>query len=358
MLSPEQLIQESASLLEEMLHIPAFSGQEADKASFLEEWLLSRGYSPKRSGNNIWLEHRMEGAKKTLWLHSHIDTVKPAESWKTDPFAAHWQEGRLTALGANDAGASVVTMLATFRALADAGFPMNLIWVAGAEEENSGPGGMEAMVRILPPADLVLVGEPTGMRAAVAERGLMVVDGLVRGVAGHAARNEGVNAIYRAMDDLAFFRDYSFEKKSGMLGPVSMNLTVIGAGEKHNSIPDLCRYTVDIRLNEHYSHSEVLEILREQVHAELQLRSERLKASATPENHSVLFALHKLGITGYGSPTLSDWALLPYPAVKIGPGDSARSHTAGEYILRQELEEALSLYLKLINTWKDEEIME
>ncbi|MBI1222386.1 MAG: M20/M25/M40 family metallo-hydrolase [Bacteroidetes bacterium] len=358
MLSPENTIQESLELLEALLCVQAYSGEEQDKADLLMKTLQSWGYTPKRQGNNVWLEHHPENTSKTLWFHSHIDTVKPAEGWISNPFGGQWNKKKLTALGSNDAGASVVSMLAAFRILVQEEVPLNLIWVAGAEEENSGKGGVDSMLASLPEADLVLVGEPTGMQAAVAERGLIVIDGVVKGIAGHAARNEGINAIYEALEDIRFFQNYRFEKVSDTLGPVSMNLTVIEAGEKHNSVPDACRYTVDIRLNEHYTHHEVLEELQSHCKGTLKVRSERLKASGTPTNHAVFKVLDKMGISSYGSPTLSDWSLIPYPAVKIGPGDSARSHTAEEYILQNEIEDAVPLYVELIKTWIDEETME
>lgn len=358
MLSPENFICDSLELLEELLQIPAFSGEEKEKADLLVEVLQSWDFQPNRHGNNVWLEYTPKEAQQTLWLYSHIDTVKPAAGWVSEPFNGKWNKGQLTALGSNDAGASVVSMLAAFRILVQEKYPMNIIWVAGAEEENSGPGGVESMLDKLPEPDLVFLGEPTRMQAAVSERGLMVVDAVVKGIAGHAARNEGENAIYKAMDDFQFFRDYKFEKVSETLGPVSMNLTVIQSGEKHNTVPDVCRYTVDIRLNELYTHQEILQTLKANCHGRLRVRSERLKASGTPKEHKIQSALKKLKIEKYGSPTLSDWSLIPYPGVKIGPGDSARSHTAEEYILKEEIENAVPLYVALIKTWRDEETME
>lgn len=350
-LSFEQAYQESLSLLESLLKISALSGQEQEKADFLFNQLLAWGLNPQRKQNNVWLDYHPAQASKTIWMHSHMDTVPAASTWTSDPYKGTWMEGKLTGLGSNDAGASVVSMLAAFRLLVAAGFSERLIWVAGTEEENSGPNGISSLLNLLPPADLALIGEPTGMHAAVAERGLMVVDGVVHGKAGHAARNEGENAIYKAMADIDFFRTVRFEKVSDTLGEVGLNLTVIQAGSKHNSIPDACYYTLDIRLNEQYTHDEVLQYLQANTAGELTYRSKRMKASATPKDHGIWMVLNVLTMPVYGSPTLSDWALIPYPSIKIGPGDSARSHTAEEYVLAIEIEEAISGYVKLISNY-------
>ncbi len=347
----ESYTQESLELLAQLLKIPALSGQESAKADALAQWLEERGYAVQRVGNNLVLSHNPEAEMKVL-LHSHIDTVKPAETWTQYPYLSEWKEAKLTALGSNDAGASVVSMLATFRYLKAINWSHGLYWVAGAEEENSGAGGLSALLAHLPEFDLAIAGEPTSLKAAVAEKGLLVLDGEVKGIAGHAAREEGVNAIYEALADIEFFRSYHFEKVSPFLGPVKMNLTVIQSGEKHNSIPDSLRYTVDVRLNEMYTHEEVLDIAQAHCKAKLSLRSNRLKPSATPQNHPVRNALKVLGIEEYGSPTLSDQALMPWPSLKMGPGDSARSHTADEYILESEIREGVRLYIELLlNTY-------
>jgi len=351
MLSYKQATTHSLALLEAVLKIPALSGQEHDKAGFLLAQLKEWGFNPQRHGNNVWLDHHPEQASQCIWFHSHIDTVPAAASWTSNPYGGSWQEGKLTALGSNDAGASVVSMLAAFRLLVESKFPERLIWVAGAEEENSGSGGISSLLSLLPKADLVFVGEPTGMKAAIAERGLMVIDGVVHGKAGHAARNEGENAIYKAAKDIAFFQSIRFDKISETLGEVGINLTQIQAGDKHNSIPDRCTYTVDIRLNEHYTHEEILAELQAKTEAVLSYRSARMKASASPSNHPVLEVLKELGVATYGSPTLSDWALIPYPTVKMGPGDSVRSHTAEEYILSTEIETAIQGYVKMVSKY-------
>ncbi|TNE82156.1 MAG: M20/M25/M40 family metallo-hydrolase [Bacteroidetes bacterium] len=351
MSSIETYTEESLELLAQLLKIPALSGQEAAKADALEAWLQERQYEVQRFGNNLVMSHNPNVELKVL-LHSHIDTVKPASSWTQDPYAASWENGKLTALGSNDAGASVISMLAAFRYLKSINWPYGLYWVAGAEEENSGSGGLSALLPHLPEFSLAIAGEPTSLKAAVAEKGLMVIDGEVKGVAGHAAREEGVNAIYEALADIEFFRDYRFEKDSEFLGPVKMNLTVAQAGEKHNSIPDSFRYTVDVRLNEMYTHEEVLEIVQSHCKGQLSMRSNRLKPSATPVNHPVRTALRNMAIEQYGSPTLSDQALMPWPSLKMGPGDSARSHTADEFILDSEIKEAVQTYIQLLqNTY-------
>lgn len=346
-LSGSQIFQESLQLLEDLLKIPAYSGEEKSKADFLESFLLSKGFLPDRIGNNIYLSHKPDHSRQ-IAFHSHLDTVKAGESWTEKPFEGTWKDGKLIGLGSNDAGASVVAQLAAFRILVQSDFPLGLIWVAGAEEENSGKGGMELLINKLPELELAIVGEPTSGDVAIAEKGLMVVDGTVKGKSGHAARDEGENAIYKAMKDIEFFKEYRFDKVSETLGPVKMNLTVLHAGEKHNTVPDTCTYTVDIRLTDEYSHEEVLDILKKNCIAELKVRSTRLKPSATPKNHPIFRAIESLGLKTYGSPTLSDQALLNYPSIKLGPGDSARSHTADEFIYQEEIESLIRIYVELL----------
>lgn len=353
---PEMYINESLALLEELLKIPAFSGEETAKADVMEQKLLDWGYAPERNGNNIWMIGEWVQNAPVIWLHSHIDTVQPAQGWTDDPFGGNFSNGKLVALGSNDAGASVVAQLAAYRYLKETrGLAFNLIWIAGAEEENSGPGGVLSLLDRLPAADLIVVGEPTSNKAAVAEKGLLVIDGQVYGKSGHAARAEGINALYLAIDDLIWFRDFQFPRVSEFLGSVKMNATVCSAGNRHNSVPDLCTYTVDIRLNDAYSHEEVLEIISTNVRGTIQARSTRLKSSATPKEHPVWRAIYALDLMPYGSPTLSDQALIPYPSLKIGPGDSARSHTANEFIYAQEIKEGVQVYVDLLlKTYENE----
>ncbi|MHB1277205.1 MAG: M20/M25/M40 family metallo-hydrolase [Bacteroidia bacterium] len=353
---PESYSNEALELLEELLEIPAFSGEESTKADVLERKLQSWGYAPERNGNNLWMTGEWIPNAPVIWLHSHIDTVRPAQGWTVPPFGGKFSNGKLVALGSNDAGASVVAQLAAFRYLKEQSqLAVNLVWIAGAEEENSGPGGVISLLDLLPPADLVLVGEPTSNKAAVAEKGLLVIDVEVHGKSGHAAREEGINALYLALDDLIWLRDFQFDKVSEFLGPVRMNATVCASGKQHNTVPDLCTYTVDIRLNDRYSHEEILEIISAHVRGTIQARSTRLKPSATPKEHPVWQAIHALDLMPYGSPTLSDQALIPYPSLKIGPGDSARSHTANEFIHTQEIKEGIQVYVELLlKTYENE----
>ncbi len=353
---PEVYLKDSLALLEDMLKIPAFSGEESAKADLLEQKLGEWGYVPERHGNNIWMTGEWIPNAPVVWLHSHIDTVQPARGWTVDPFGGKFSKGVLVALGSNDAGASVVAQLAAYRCLMEkCDRAVNLIWIAGAEEENSGPGGVVSLLDRLPAADLVVVGEPTSNKAAVAEKGLLVIDARVQGKSGHAARGEGINALYLAIDDLIWFRDFRFPGVSEFLGPVNMNATVCSAGNQHNSVPELCAYTVDIRLNDVYSHEEILEIISANVRGKIQARSTRLKPSATPKGHPVWRAIRALDLMPYGSPTLSDQALIPYPSLKIGPGDSARSHTANEFIHAQEIKEGIQVYVELLlKTYENE----
>ena len=362
-LEPDSLLErhtaDSMDLLERMLRIPALSRQENARADFLEAELAARGLAPERIGQNLILRSEANPAWPWVWLVSHIDTVPPAAGWSVDPHAGSFQDGKLTALGANDAGGPLMAMLAAYRALT-ANPPVtgasppapplraNLLWIAAAEEEVTGQGGVRSLISHLPPANLALVGEPTSLHAAVAEKGLLVIDGLVRGKAGHAARSEGQNAIYNALPDIQWFREYRFPDVSPHLGPMHMNLTVLHAGDKHNAVPDECRYTVDIRLTDTYTHEQVLQTVRAHVRADITPRSTHLRPSATPAGHPVRRTLRELSIPEYGSPTLSDMSQIPYPAVKLGPGDSARSHTADEYILAAELAAAARLYADLL----------
>lgn len=363
----DELTRDACGLLEAMLRIPALSRQEGPRADFLATALLERGLSPERHGHNLILRLHGSGSENVetlpcVWLVSHLDTVPPSGSWVSDPYTGVFEEGRLTGLGSNDAGASLISMLAVFRLFHDAlktqavTLPFQLIWIAAAEEEVSGAGGIESLLGILPEADLVLVGEPTGMKAAVAEKGLLVMDGVVKGKAGHAAHGQGDNAIYNALGDLEWFRTYRLPLESEFLGQTRMNVTVLQAGQSHNAVPAECRYTVDVRLTDRYSHQDVLDVVREHVRAEITARSTRLKPSVTPPDHPVQAALDQLGIERYGSPTLSDQALIPYPSLKMGPGDSTRSHAAQEFILESEIRDAIPLYTRLLlETWRPDD---
>ena len=343
------LYNEAVTLLEQLIALPSFSRSEAKTADLLFRFLESKGVAAIRKGNNVWAYNKhFNPAKPVLLLNSHHDTVKPNTGYTRNPFEPVTENGALYGLGSNDAGASLVCLLAAFLHYYEAEMPVNIVFLASAEEEISGSGGVEAVLPELPVPHLALVGEPTGMRLATAEKGLLVLDCTATGVAGHAARNEGVNALYAALPDLEWFRTYTFEKISPALGPVKMQVTAIKAGEQHNVVPDTCTFTVDIRVTDSYTHQQILDTVKAHVSCHLQPRSIRLQSSHTPAGHPVLQAAQTLGLECFGSPTLSDQALMPFPSVKIGPGQSARSHAPDEYILLSEIEEAIEIYIQLI----------
>lgn len=341
---------QAADLLKQLIAVPSPSRGEEGVASLLEQWLGQHGARPLRKGNNVILmPENPDPQKPWILLNSHIDTVRPSDSWTRNPFEPIEEEGRIYGLGSNDAGASVVSLLMAWLALRDTPQAYNLIFVASAEEEVSGKGGIESVLPELPPIAFAIVGEPTGMHPAIAEKGLMVIDGTVYGKSGHAARNEGVNAIYEALPVMERLRDFRFEQESALLGPVKVSLTQVNAGTQHNVVPDRCTFVLDVRTNECYSNREAFEILSEVAGCELKARSFRLNSSSLPSAHPFLSRTTLIGKTPFGSPTLSDQALMSFPSVKMGPGDSARSHTADEYICEQEIREAISLYIKLLD---------
>lgn len=342
---------DAIDILKGMISRPSFSRDEGLVADFLQQTWEKAGYKVNRSGNNLWLiAPGFDIEKPTLLLNSHVDTVKPASGWTRDPFTPEeTDEERLYGLGSNDAGASVVSLYECFRVLSEKEQPYNLIFLASCEEEVSGKNGLESVLSKLPPIAFAVVGEPTGMRPAVAEKGLMVLDCVSIGKSGHAARNEGINAIYLAMKDMEWFRTYQFPKKSDFLGPVKMSVTMIHAGTQHNVVPDRCEFTVDIRTNEFYSNERLFELIKQQVGCEVKARSFRLNSTRTDMNHPFVQRALLLGKTPFGSPTLSDQALMPFPSVKMGPGDSARSHAADEYIELMEIREAIDTYVRLLD---------
>lgn len=348
----EALKSEAVTLLKQLISISSYSKEEEGTAEVIQQFLASKGASPHRKGNNVWaFASPFQPALPTLWLNSHHDTVKPNTGYTQDPFSPIEKEGKLFGLGSNDAGGPLVAMIATFCYFIGKDLPFNLLLVASAEEEISGTNGISSLLDILPPAELVLVGEPTQFRLAIAEKGLLVIDGSVTGRAGHAAREEGINAIYLALADLEKVKNFNFDKISPFLGPTKVSCTVIHAGDQHNMVPDLCRYVLDVRVNEMYTHEEVLEELKAVLVADLVPRSMRLRSSCLPEGH-VLHAVGKsLGIESFGSPTLSDQALIPYPSAKIGPGDSARSHTADEFIYIHEIQDGIARYISILETY-------
>ena len=349
-MNTEYLLSEAVGLLKSLISIPSFSREEEAVADYLQNYIESIGIETRRKGNNIICVAPMFDLRKpTILLNSHIDTVKPVNGWRKDPFSPTEENGKLYGLGSNDAGASVVTLFQVYQELSKTEQSYNLIFVASCEEEVSGKEGIESVLSELPPITLGIVGEPTEMHPAIAEKGLMVLDVVSYGKAGHAARNEGVNAIYKALDDISWFKDFKFEKESPMLGPVKMSVTQINAGTQHNVIPDRCSFVVDIRSNELYSNEDIYNTIRKNVKSDVKARSFRLNSSRISEDHPIVKRAVKMGRNPFGSPTLSDQALMPFPSVKMGPGKPSRSHTADEYILISEIEEAIEIYLKLLD---------
>ena len=348
----EELKAEAIALLKQLISIPSFSKEEGGTADAISNFLTKKGIVPQRQGNNVWaFLNPFDADRPTIWLNSHHDTVKPNTGYTRDPFSAEEHEGKLFGLGSNDAGGPLVALIATFCHFLGKDLPFNLLLVASAEEEISGPQGISSLISILPPADLVLVGEPTQLKLAVAEKGLLVLEGTVKGKAGHAAREEGINAIYLALNDLEKVKNFQFQKISPFLGPTKVSCTVIHAGDQHNMVPDLCRYVLDIRINELYTHEEVLEELKSVLTADLVPRSMRLRSSNLPEEHLLQQVATSMGLEKFGSPTLSDQALIPYPSAKIGPGDSARSHTADEFIFTQEVKDGITTYISILENY-------
>lgn len=355
-----RITQDVVELLQRLIATPSFSKEENDTAELLESFLQENSIAVQQLENNVWAQNlHFDPAKPTILLHSHHDTVRPNRGYTRDPFAADILEGKLFGLGSNDAGGALVSLLATFLYFFEkTDLPFNLIFAATAEEEISGKNGVELLLPQLGIIDCAIVGEPTQMQMAVAEKGLIVLDCTAHGKAGHAAREEGENAIYKAMKDIDWLANYQFPKVSDLLGPVKMSVTVIQAGSQHNVVPDECRFTVDVRVNECYTLEEVLETIRSHVQSDVQPRSLRIRSSLIPAGHPLVRSGQALGRTTYGSPTTSDKALMPFPALKMGPGDSARSHTADEFIYLHEIEEGIPLYIRLLENLSDHETLE
>ncbi len=347
------LAYDAVELLRSLIRIPSFSREEDKTADALAAFISEKtGASPKRIGNNVFaLNKYFDPAKKTILLNSHHDTVKPNRNYTIDPHDPAIKDGRLYGLGSNDAGGCLVSLLAVFLHFYNReDLQYNIIFGASAEEEISGKDGIELLIPALPPIDFALVGEPTKMEMAVAERGLMVVDCISEGVAGHAARNEGTNAINIALKDINWINEYRFEKISSLLGPSKMTVTVIETDNKaHNVVPAQCRFVVDARINELYTFEEVLDLMRTNMASTIQPRSTRLRSTSIPLDHPIVKSGLTLGLAHYGSPTTSDKALMPFPALKIGPGDSARSHTADEYIFIDEITTGINTYIHLLD---------
>ncbi|MDR1673331.1 MAG: M20 family metallo-hydrolase [Bacteroidales bacterium] len=341
----------AVALLSRLIAVPSLSREESQTADIIETFLKEQGCQPFRKGNNVWVRSFIDARLPVILLNSHHDTVKPVSSWTRNPFEPLIKDGKLYGLGSNDAGASLVSLMMTFLHYKDRqDRPYNLIYAATAEEEITGKGGISLIMDDLGQPDLVIVGEPTQMQMAIAEKGLMVLDCETQGKTGHAARNEGVNAIYPALDDIQWFRTFKFPLVSPVLGEVKMTVSVIHAGYQHNIVPDKCTYVVDVRTNEHYKNTEVLEIIRQHVrYSSVTPRSTHINSSSIPVAHPVIQKGLSMGLGTYGSPTTSDQARIPYTSFKIGPGDSARSHTADEFVYPDEIEKGIAMYIKLLD---------
>lgn len=349
----DQLYSDATLLLKSLIRTPSFSEDEAKTAQLLTSFFESRGCTVHRELNNIWVKNlSFHPGKPGILLNSHHDTVKPNSGYTLDPFDPIESKGKLYGLGSNDAGGSLVALIAAFLYFyGKEDLRYNLIFAASAEEEISGVNGIEALLRCLPQIEFALVGEPTEMHLAIAERGLMVLDGIATGEAGHAARNEGVSALYLALDDINILRNYQFDNPSELLGPVKVSVTSINTSNTaHNIVPAECRFIVDVRVNEHHDLDNVLRQLRSLVKCELVPRSLRLRSTSIPLDHPIVKAGVTLGRRTYGSPTTSDKALMPFPALKVGPGNSARSHTADEFIFLEEIRNGIDLYIQMLNT--------
>ena len=342
---------EAIDLLSELIAIPSVSRSEAQAADLLQKRMADWQLQPQRIGNNVWaIAPGYDAALPTILLNAHIDTVKPVASWVRNPFEPTVEGSRLYGLGSNDCGGGLVSLLQTFRQLYNRQRSYNLVYLASCEEEVSGKDGIVLALPQLPAIDVAIVGEPTGMQPAIAEKGLMVIDGYAKGVSGHAARNEGVNAIYEALDDLVWLRDYRFPKVSELLGPTKMTVTVVEAGTQHNVVPDTLHFVIDVRPNEFYDNESLYAFLCSQMKkCELKARSFRLHSSSIALQHPLVARCLSMGMQPFGSPTLSDQALMPFPSLKLGPGQSSRSHSADEFICFEEISDAIEKYLMLLS---------
>ena len=345
----KQLTQEAVELLSQLISTPSVSREETAAADILADFIGKCGLPVTRIGNNILVQEALDDNKPSLLLNAHIDTVKPVSTWTRDPFTPTIEDDRLYGLGSNDCGGGLVSLLQAYRMLRGLPTSYNLVFLASCEEEVGGANGFSLALPQLPKIDVAIVGEPTGMQPAIAEKGLMVIDAVAHGVSGHAAREEGVNAIYEAIEDLQFIRNYKFRKKSLLLGPTKMTVTIINSGSQHNVIPDECRFTIDVRTNEFYQNEFLFAFLQKHLKSELKARSFRLSSSHIPVGHPLIQRCVDMGMNPFGSPTLSDQALMPFPSFKLGPGQSARSHSADEFICISEIEQAIATYIKLLS---------
>lgn len=341
-------------LLKQLIATPSFSKEEEKAAEIIRNFLSGEKIIFQTLENNTWAFNKYFTPKKpTVLLNSHIDTVRPAKGYTRDPFSPDEEGDQLFGLGSNDAGGPLMALLATFNHFYQRpDLPFNLVFVASAEEEISGRRGLEIVLPKIAPVEFAIVGEPTRMEVAIAEKGLLVLDCYAHGKSGHTARNEGENALYKALDDIEILRNFKFEKISEVLGEVKITVTMIEAGTQHNVIPDVCHFVVDVRTNEHYLNKDVAEIISNTIESEVKPRSVRLNSSGISEQHPFAQLAIKKGIKIYGSPTTSDQAIMPFLSVKMGPGDSARSHTADEFILKSEIIAGIERYIELLEELK------
>lgn len=359
---------DAVSLLKTLISTPSVSRDEAEAANIINKELTLRNkersdvFAIHQSGNNVWcIPNDFDGNKPTILLNAHIDTVKPVAGWQHDPFTPTLEGDKLYGLGSNDCGGGLVSLMQVFLELGvrkedgesckEKGEKRayNLIYLASCEEEVSGKNGIESVLPLLPKIDFAIVGEPTGLQPAIAEKGLMVIDATAHGKAGHAARNEGDNAIYHAIEDIKWLSEWQFPKQTELLGPVKNTVTIVNAGTQHNVIPDQCTFTIDVRSNECYTNEEIYEYFKQHLKSELKARSFRLSSSRIDVEHPFVQCCIEKGLKPFGSPTLSDQALMRFPSLKLGPGESSRSHTADEYIKISEIESAIRLYIELLS---------
>lgn len=345
-----ELTDRAVELLKHLIATPSVSRSEEQAANVMEQAIRDLGFQPRREANNVWaLDPHFDESRPTLLLNAHLDTVKPVATWTRNPYCPEQDGDVLYGLGSNDCGGGLVSLLQVFAWLTAKEQPYNVIYLASAEEEVSGKDGISRVLPLLPPVEVAIVGEPTGMQPAIAEKGLMVLDVVAHGTSGHAARGEGVNAIYEALEDLHFLHTHKFRKVSDLLGPTIMNVTMIHAGTQHNVVPDRCEMVVDIRTNEFYQNEFVFEFLKKRLKSEVTARSFRLHSSRIDPQHPIVRRCKSMGLKPFGSPTLSDQALMSFPSLKLGPGESARSHSADEFIRISEIAAAIETYIRLLD---------
>ena len=345
-----ELTDRAVELLKHLIATPSVSRSEEQAANVMEQAIRDLGFQPRREANNVWaLDPHFDENRPTLLLNAHLDTVKPVATWTRNPYCPEQDGDVLYGLGSNDCGGGLVSLLQVFAWLTAKEQPYNVIYLASAEEEVSGKDGISRVLPLLPPVEVAIVGEPTGMQPAIAEKGLMVLDVVAHGTSGHAARGEGVNAIYEALEDLHFLHTHKFRKVSDLLGPTIMNVTMIHAGTQHNVVPDRCEMVVDIRTNEFYQNEFVFEFLKKHLKSEVTARSFRLHSSRIDPHHPIVRRCKSMGLKPFGSPTLSDQALMSFPSLKLGPGESSRSHSADEFIRISEIAAAIETYIRLLD---------